>query len=99
MAEDSREGNIEFTPRPYQLEIFEKARKENVIVCLGTGTGKTFISVMLIKDLAHQIKGTLQGGGKRTFFLVTTGRVKALFSPNVNLCRSKADMFVKSLVI
>ena len=80
MAEDSREGETEFTPRPYQLEIFEKARQRNVIVCLGTGTGKTFISVMLIKDLAHQIKGTLEEGGKRTFFLVTTGTVKALLN-------------------
>ena len=73
MAEDSQEEKAEFTARPYQLEIFEKARKENVIVCLGTGTGKTFISVMLIKDLAHQINGNLKEGGKRTFFLVTTG--------------------------
>ena len=80
MAEDSRERKTEFTPRPYQLEIFEKARQHNVIVCLGTGTGKTFISVMLIKDLAHQIKGTLEEGGKRTFFLVTTGTVKALLN-------------------
>ena len=63
-----------FAPRLYQLEILDEALKKNVIACLGTGTGKTFISVMLIKELAHQIKGKLKQGGKRTFFVVNTGR-------------------------
>ena len=43
------------------------------IVCLGTGTGKTFISVMLIKELSHQIREIYKNGGKRSFFLVNTG--------------------------
>ena len=60
--------------RPYQVELLEKALKRNVIVCLGTGTGKTFISVMLIKELSHQIQDEFERGGKRTFFLVNNGR-------------------------
>lgn len=72
-SEAASDGNQEFSPRDYQVEIFEEACKKNVIACLGTGTGKTFISVMLIKELAHQIRGKLGAGGKRTFFLVTTG--------------------------
>lgn len=59
--------------RPYQVELLERAKERNTIVCLGTGTGKTFISIMLIKELAHQVRGTYKKGGKRTFFLVNTG--------------------------
>lgn len=58
--------------RPYQVEILEQSVKESTIVCLGTGTGKTFISVMLIREKQGQIKGKLDDGGKRTFFLVNT---------------------------
>ena len=63
----------EFSARPYQVELLERAKIRNTIVCLGTGTGKTFISVMLIKELAHQIRESYKNGGKRTFFLVNTG--------------------------
>lgn len=59
--------------RPYQIEILEKAKLENTVVCLGTGTGKTFISSMLIKDKQSEIKGKLNEGGKRIFFVVNTG--------------------------
>lgn len=41
--------------RSYQLEMFEFAKKHNTIVVLGTGTGKTFISVLLIKHFEHQV--------------------------------------------
>ena len=80
MADDDNsspdfENCEQFSPRPYQVEILEQALKKNVIVCLGTGTGKTFISVMLIKEKADEIRGTLQNDGKRTFFLVSTGRL------------------------
>lgn len=36
-------------PRRYQEEIFLKAVKGNVIAALDTGSGKTFISTLLIK--------------------------------------------------
>ena len=62
------------TARPYQVELLHEALKRNIIVCLGTGTGKTFISVMLIKELAHQIRRSFENGGRRTFFLVNTGK-------------------------
>ena len=69
------DSNVEagFTARPYQVELLERALERNTIVCLGTGTGKTFISVMLIKELSHQIREIYQNGGKRSFFLVNTG--------------------------
>lgn len=74
-ATDDEEENVprdEFTPREYQVELFEAARKENVIVCLGTGTGKTFIAVMLIREYDAAVRVPFEEGGKRTFFLVPT---------------------------
>jgi superfamily II DNA or RNA helicase len=45
-------GNVSITPREYQYELFQKAVNENVISVLGTGAGKTLISVMLIKHIS-----------------------------------------------
>lgn len=45
----------ELKPRAYQLELYEHAKKQNSILVLGTGSGKTFISILLIKDLGHQV--------------------------------------------
>lgn len=80
-----REAEQELEARPYQVELLERAKERNTIVCLGTGTGKTFISVMLIKELAHEVRGTYKKGGKRTFFLVNTGK-RILFMFEQNLC-------------
>ena len=38
-------------PRDYQLDLLEKAKEMNAIVYLGTGSGKTFIAIMLIKHM------------------------------------------------
>ncbi len=62
------------TARPYQQELLEAALEENTIVNLGTGAGKTFIAVMLIKELSPQIfKPWSEEDAKRTVFLVPTG--------------------------
>ena len=62
--------------REYQLEMLEAAKEKNIIVCLGTGTGKTFISIKLIEHLAqvNHIVRPFSEGAKRTFFLVTSGK-------------------------
>lgn len=81
--ETEQEQEEKFFARPYQVELLERAKERNTIVCLGTGTGKTFISVMLIKELAHEVRGTYKKGGKRTFFLVNTGtRLLFMFEQN-----------------
>jgi endoribonuclease Dicer len=51
----------------------EQAKSENLIVCLPTGSGKTFIAIMLIKELSPAIRLSLKDGGKRTILLVKTG--------------------------
>ncbi|XP_068665056.1 endoribonuclease Dicer homolog 2 [Aristolochia californica] len=42
--------------RFYQLEALEKAKKENTIVFLETGSGKTLIAIMLLRNYAHQLR-------------------------------------------
>ena len=70
----SKEENS-LSARPYQLKLLDAALNEDTIVNLGTGAGKTFIAVMLIKELSCDIlRPFTEEGAKRTFFLVTTGK-------------------------
>ncbi|CDW55659.1 endoribonuclease Dicer [Trichuris trichiura] len=50
--------------------MLERAINRNIIVPLGTGTGKTYIAVMLLKEMAADTKLPLSEGGKRSVFLV-----------------------------
>jgi CRISPR/Cas system-associated endonuclease/helicase Cas3 len=54
----------------YQLEVLEKASKENIILYLETGGGKTLIAVLLMKSLAHNLR--LKGDKRIAVFLVPT---------------------------
>lgn len=68
-----------------QVELLEAALEHNTIVCLNTGSGKTFIAVLLTKELSHQIRGDFGKNGKRTVFLVNTGKHCELFSSIVRV--------------
>ena len=59
-------------PREYQVELFERAKSQNIIAVLDTGSGKTLIAVLLLR---HVIDQELEdrSAGKRpriAFFLV-----------------------------
>jgi len=41
-------------PREYQLELFERAKQQNTIAVLDTGTGKTLIAVLLLRYIMDQ---------------------------------------------
>ncbi|KAI8876441.1 dicer-2 protein [Backusella circina FSU 941] len=68
-----KESTIIMTPREYQYELFQKAIKENIIAILGTGAGKTLISVMLIKhmSLIERQQRLVRRETKLSFFLVS----------------------------
>jgi len=38
-------------PRKYQLELLEDCKKDNTILYLPTGSGKTYIATMLVKSM------------------------------------------------
>lgn len=60
------------SPRDYQMELFERAKKQNTIAVLGTGSGKTLIAVMLLKYfLEKEVDDRASGKPRRiAFFLV-----------------------------
>ena len=61
-------------PRDYQRELFERAKTQNTIAVLDTGSGKTLIAVMLIRWMIDQ-ELELRAAGhlpKIAFFLVAS---------------------------
>lgn len=74
-------------PRPYQLDLLEAAITDNTIVNLATGAGKTFIAVMLIRELSYEIlENFSEPGAKRTIFLVCTGKARLATAILTLLC-------------
>jgi hypothetical protein len=57
-------------PRDYQIELYERARRENTIAVLGTGTGKTLIACLLIKDILVQERFN-RVSGKKVYHIET----------------------------
>uniref|UniRef100_A0A2H8TDA5 Endoribonuclease Dicer n=1 Tax=Melanaphis sacchari TaxID=742174 RepID=A0A2H8TDA5_9HEMI len=57
-------------PRKYQLELLEDVKKSNTILYLPTGSGKTYIATMLIKNMGDSLTKPMGHGRKWTFFIV-----------------------------
>lgn len=61
----------DFEPRSDQVTIFEEALRRNTIAVMDTGSGKTMIALMLIKELAKDL-GVGDGRRKLIVFLAPT---------------------------
>ncbi|XP_055377203.1 endoribonuclease dcr-1 [Condylostylus longicornis] len=69
---DIVDEKISFKSRIYQDQLLQHALKENVIIYLPTGSGKTFIALMALKEMSKDLEGTLENGGKRSIFMANT---------------------------
>jgi endoribonuclease Dicer len=60
-------------PRDYQTELFQRAKDENIIAVLDTGTGKTHIATLLLRHiLDSELESRAKGlPPKVAFFLVS----------------------------
>ncbi|KAK0637326.1 hypothetical protein B0T17DRAFT_521368 [Bombardia bombarda] len=60
------------SPRDYQLELYERAKVQNTIAVLDTGSGKTLIAALLLRwTIQTELEHRAQGLPKRiAFFLV-----------------------------
>ena len=45
----------DFKPRPYQEQLMNLVKEQNTIIYLPTGSGKTYIAVMLIKEMSASL--------------------------------------------
>uniref|UniRef100_A0A182PZN5 Dicer-2 n=1 Tax=Anopheles farauti TaxID=69004 RepID=A0A182PZN5_9DIPT len=62
----------DFSPRDYQVQMKDVCLAKNTIIYLPTGSGKTYIALMVMKEMSHQLRNEVGSGGKRTFFLANT---------------------------
>ncbi|XP_020094858.1 endoribonuclease Dicer homolog 3b-like isoform X2 [Ananas comosus] len=60
-----RRKRKDFNPRSYQMRVLEVALQRNTIAVLDTGTGKTMIAVMLMKEIGRRLKES----GERVFII------------------------------
>jgi len=59
-------------PRDYQTELFQRAKEENIIAVLDTGSGKTHIATLLLRHIIdEELQRRKDGQSRRiSFFLV-----------------------------
>ncbi|KAJ3235477.1 hypothetical protein HDU81_000420 [Chytriomyces hyalinus] len=93
------------TPRPYQLELFQRAQEHNTIAFLDTGTGKTLVSILLMEKMAvplvalsldadapqHTIDSELKRQPKKIAFVAPT---VALVRQQAEKMRRTSDLIV-----
>ncbi|KAI4669395.1 Dicer-like protein 1 [Alternaria viburni] len=92
-----QEGTVRITnPRDYQTELFQRAKSENVIAVLDTGSGKTHIATLLLQHVLNDELERRAAGGihKIAFFLVDS--VNLVFQ-QANVLRCGLDQKVEGI--
>ncbi|KAJ3323352.1 hypothetical protein HDV06_001872 [Boothiomyces sp. JEL0866] len=77
-------------PRPYQTELFVKAKESNILAILDTGSGKTMIALLLLRHMASLEPES--GPKKCSIFLVPT---IPLVSQQANYIEENSPLKVK----
>jgi endoribonuclease Dicer len=84
---DNEKAGVVKDPREYQITLFEKAKKENCIAVLPTGSGKTLISVLLLRHtLDQEIQDRNDGKPGRFAFFLVNGTMLAFQQASVLSC-------------
>jgi len=80
LVNQSESHQIISTPREYQTELFERAKENNIIAVLDTGSGKTLIAVLLLRHvMAQELENRAAGMPKRiSFFLASQSVLSGL---------------------
>ncbi|RVX17553.1 Endoribonuclease Dicer-like 3a [Vitis vinifera] len=71
----SSSSSKELSPRSYQWKVFEVAKRRNTIAVLDTGTGKTMIALMLIREIGQAVKAD----GRKLFIIFLAPTVHLQF--------------------
>lgn len=66
-----------FTPKEYQVELLDSAKKKNTIVCSSTSSSKAFILVKLIQEFSWQIRKLV---GKKALLILDSQNVPIMTS-------------------
>ncbi|KAH8316364.1 hypothetical protein KR067_005872 [Drosophila pandora] len=59
-------------PRSYQLRLVDHITRQNGIIYLPTGSGKTFVAILALKRFTQDMDKTIEDGGKRAVFMCNT---------------------------
>ncbi|KAG0287620.1 Dicer-like protein 1 [Linnemannia gamsii] len=83
-------------PRQYQVELFRKAEAGNVIAVMDTGSGKTLVAVMLIREMLRREREAQRGPEKRKISFFIVNNVPLVFQ-QAAVIRSNCDAEVTML--
>lgn len=89
---EAAESDWKHIARQYQLDLYQAARRRNIIAFLDTGAGKTFISVLLIRDIAARAErfAKMENVPKKPIFFLVPSKV--LVQQQAEVLRKHTDL-------